>query len=120
LQLLADEMVRLTVLESVSDETIRRRPGRAAAQAMAGLKPWQEKMWRIPKVDAEFVARMEDVLALYTEPADERRPVVCFDETPRQLIGEERLPVRAEPGKPRRLTTNTCATGPRTSPCLST
>ena len=63
------------------------------------LKPWQEKMWCIPKVDAEFVARMEDVLALYAEAPDERRPVVCFDETPRQLIGEARVPVRAEPGK---------------------
>jgi transposase len=93
LQLLADEMVRLTVHDSVSDETIRRRLGELQ------LKPWQEKMWCIPKVDAEFVARMEDVLALYAEPADERRPVVCFDETPRQLIGEERVPVRAEPGK---------------------
>src|ERR1041385_4413151 len=60
-------------------------------------------MWCIPKVDAEFVARMEDVLALYTEPPDERRPVVCFDETPRQLIGEERVPVRAEPGQRRRF-----------------
>jgi hypothetical protein len=50
-------------------------------------------------VDAEFVARMEDVLALYAEAPDERRPVVCFDETPRQLIGEERVPVQAEPGK---------------------
>ena len=62
-------------------------------------QPWQEKMWCIPKVDAEFVARMEDVLALYAEPPDDRRPVVCFDETPRQLIGEERVPTRAEPGK---------------------
>ncbi|MGE0396526.1 MAG: IS630 family transposase [Kofleriaceae bacterium] len=97
LQLLADEMVRLTVHDSVSDETIRRRLGELQ------LKPWQEKMWCIPKVDAEFVARMEDVLALYAEPADERRPVVCFDETPRQLIGEERVPVRAEPGKRRRF-----------------
>lgn len=35
-----------------------------------------------PKVDAEFVARMEAVLALYAETPDERRPVVCFDETP--------------------------------------
>jgi transposase len=96
LQLLADEMVRLTVHESVSNETIRRRLGELQ------LKPWQEKMWCIPKVDAEFVARMEDVLALYAEPPDERRPVVCFDETPRQLIGEERVPVRAEPGKRRR------------------
>ncbi len=56
-------------------------------------------MWCIPKVDAEFVARMEDVLALYAEPPDARRPVVCFDETPRQLIGEERVPVVAEPGE---------------------
>jgi len=96
LQLLADEMVRLTMHDSVSDETIRRRLSELQ------LKPWQEKMWCIPKVDAEFVARMEDVLALYAEPPDERRPVVCFDETPRQLIGEERVPVRAEPGKKRR------------------
>src|ERR1700742_753060 len=96
LQLLAEEMVRLPAHDSVSDETIRRRLGELQ------LKPWQEKMWCIPKVDAEFVARMEDVLALYAEPPDARRPVVCFDETPRQLIGEERVPVRAEPGKKRR------------------
>ncbi|MGN6110215.1 MAG: IS630 family transposase [Kofleriaceae bacterium] len=97
LQLLADEMVRLTVHDSVSDETIRRRLGELQ------LKPWQEKMWCIPRVDAEFVARMEDVLALYAEPPDERRPVVCFDETPRQLIGEARVPAHAEPGKRRRF-----------------
>jgi hypothetical protein len=42
---------------------------------------------------------MEDVLALYAEPTDPKRPVVCFDETPRQLIGEARVPTRAEPGK---------------------
>jgi hypothetical protein len=93
LQLLADEMVRLTVHERISDETIRRRLGEM------DLKPWQKKMWCIPKVDGEFAARMEDVLALYAEPPDARRPVVCFDETPRQLIGEARVPVRAEPGK---------------------
>ncbi len=55
-------MVQLTVHETICDETIRRRLGEML------LKPWQEKMWCIPKVDAEFVARMEDVLALYTEP----------------------------------------------------
>jgi len=92
LQLLADEMVRLTDHESVSIETIRRRLGEI------DLKPWREKMWCIPKVDAEFVARMEHVLALYAEPPDELRPVVCFDETPRQLIGEERVPIPAQPG----------------------
>jgi transposase len=93
LQLLADEMVRLTTHESVSIETVRRRLGEI------DLKPWREKMWCIPKVDGEFVARMEDVLALYAEPPDDVRPVVCFDETPRQLIGEERVPIPAEPGR---------------------
>ena len=91
--MLADAIVRMTVHTEISDETIRRRLGEM------DLKPWQEKMWCIPKVDGEFVARMEDVLALYAEEPDERRPVVCFDETPRQLIGEERVPTRAEPGK---------------------
>jgi transposase len=97
LSLLADEMVRLTEHRSLSGETVRRR------LAEKELKPWQEKMWCIPKVDAEFVARMEDVLDLYAETPDERHPVVCFDETPRQLIGESRVPIAAKPGKPARV-----------------
>jgi transposase len=97
LALLADAMVRLTKHSSLSSETIRRR------LAENQLKPWQKKMWCIPKVDAEFVARMEDVLELYVEAPNEQRPVVCFDETPRQLIGESRVPVVAKPGKPARF-----------------
>ena len=97
LDLLAGEMVRLTKHESLSSETVRRR------LAENKLKPWQKKMWCIPKVDAEFVARMEDVLDLYAEAPDDKRPVVCFDETPRQLIGEARVPVAAKPGKPARV-----------------
>jgi transposase len=97
LRLLADEMVRLTEHDSLSDETIRRR------LTEMPLKPWQEKMWCVPEINGEYVARMEDVLELYAQEPDPRRPVVCFDETPRQLIGEERVPIRAEPGKPRRV-----------------
>ena len=96
MRLLADEVVRMTSHSTLSDETVRRRLSEVA------LKPWQEKMWCIPKVDAEFVARMEDVLELYAEPPDPARPVICFDEAPRQLIGEERVPVPAEPGRPAR------------------
>jgi hypothetical protein len=59
-------------------------------------------MWCIPQVDGTYVARMEDVLDLYAEEADPRRPVVCFDESPTQLIGEVRQPVPAEPGQPER------------------
>ena len=42
---------------------------------------------------------MEDVLELYAEKPDELHPVVCFDETPRQLIGESRVPVPPKPGR---------------------
>jgi transposase len=97
LELLADEMVRLTIHETLSGDTVGRR------LAEMELKPWQEKMWCIPAVNAEYVARMEDVLELYAEEPDPSRPVVCFDETPRQLIGEARVPIRAEPGKPARV-----------------
>jgi transposase len=92
LELLADQMVRLTQHESISLETIRRRLHDKE------LKPWQHKMWCIPKVDGDFVARMEDVVDLYTQPTDPLRPVVCFDESPTQLIGETRVPVPPAPG----------------------
>ena len=45
---------------------------------------------------------MEDVLDLYEEPHDEKRPVVCFDEMPCQLVAEVRAPSPAEPGRPAR------------------
>lgn len=45
---------------------------------------------------------MEDVLDLYEQPYDEKRPVVCFDESPKQLIGEVREPLPPEPGQPER------------------
>ena len=93
LALLADAMVRLTSHESLSSETVRRRLEENE------LKPWRRKMWCIPKVDTEFVARMEDVLELYAENPDEHHPIVCFDETPRQLIGESRVPVPPKPGR---------------------
>ncbi len=93
LELLAGELVRLTEHDSLSRETVRRR------LAENDLKPWRKDMWCIPQVDAEYVARMEDVLDLYAEAADPKRPVVCFDESPTQLIGEVRQPMPAEPGQ---------------------
>ena len=92
LELLAGELVRLTAHASVSRETVRRR------LAENDLKPWRKDMWCIPQVDAEYVARMEDVLDLYAEPPDPKRPVVCFDESPIQLIGEVRSPNPGQAG----------------------
>ena len=59
-------------------------------------------MWCIPHVDGAYVARMKDVLDLYAEGHHPKRPVVCFDESPHQLIGEVRQPILAEPGQPER------------------
>ncbi len=93
LELLAGEMVKLTDHESLSHETVRRR------LAENHLKPWRREMWCVPRVDGEYVARMEDVLDIYAEAPDPKRPVVCFDESPIQLIGEVRQPIPAEPGQ---------------------
>jgi hypothetical protein len=48
---------------------------------------------------------MEDVLDLYEAPYDPTRPVVCFDESPKQLIAEVREPIPVEPGAPARYDT---------------
>jgi hypothetical protein len=59
-------------------------------------------MWCIPAVDAEFVALMEIILDLYERAYDPARPLVCFDETSKQLIEETRLPLPAKPGQVQR------------------
>lgn len=63
------------------------------------LKPWLKEEWCIPKVGAEFVWRMEDLLDLYMQPYDEAFPVVCIDERPCQLIGHLQPPEPPQPGR---------------------
>lgn len=46
---------------------------------------------------------MEDVLDLYQQPHDPKAPVVCMDETSKQLVGEVRPPIPARPGRPARF-----------------
>ena len=65
--------------------------------------PWHEKTWCIPPAaDAEFVARLEDLLELYQGPYDARRPVVCMDELCKPLIAETRGPLPVCEGHPAR------------------
>ena len=60
-------------------------------------------MWCIPpERDCEFVAAMEDVLEVYKRPQDPARPVVCLDESSKQLVGEIRTPLPPAPGLPAR------------------
>ena len=50
-------------------------------------------------MSGEFVARMEDVLDLYHEDYDPDHPVVCFDETSKQLVADKRPAIGAKPGR---------------------
>ena len=63
------------------------------------LKPHRKQQWVIPPdANAAFVAIMEDVLEVYQRPHDPQRPLVCLDETSKQLIIETRAPIPAKPG----------------------
>lgn len=94
LQLLADRLVALTDIESISIETVRSR------LKEKDIKPWQKKMWCIPKFDADYVAHMEEVLDLYSKPENPLQPVVNFDEAMKQMIADTRDPILTRPGQP--------------------
>jgi transposase len=97
LRLLADKVVQLKITDSVSHETIRR------VLQDNELKPWLKEEWCIPpKANAAFVYHMEDVLDVYTQPADSSHPLVCFDESPEQLVSETRQPLPIKRGQPQR------------------
>jgi hypothetical protein len=60
--------------------------------------------WVIPPTaDGEFVAGMEEVLETYVQPYDAKRPVLCMDEQPVQLLKETRTPIPATKAHPRRV-----------------
>jgi hypothetical protein len=61
-------------------------------------------MWCIPpKQNADFVAKMEDVLGVYSLPYDEKYPVICLDEKPYQFLGERKEPISMKAGYPQRI-----------------
>jgi hypothetical protein len=97
LRLLAQEMVRLEYAEALSYESVHRVMGENE------LKPWLRKEWCIPPgSQAKFVYYMEDVLDVYQRPANPRFPLICFDETPVQLVSEKRQPIPMIAGQPER------------------
>ena len=62
-----------------------------------------KEQWVIPPdASSAFVAAMEDVLEVYHRPHNPEYPVVCLDETSKQLIAETRVPIAAKPGRPAR------------------
>src|SRR6184192_1598999 len=81
----------------------QRQHDRARAQKNT-LQPHRRQHWVIPpKANSAFVAAMEDVLAVYTRPRDGDCPLVCLDETSKQLIAETRVPIPMKAGRPARF-----------------
>ena len=98
LRLLADKMVELNYVESISYVTVR------DILKKNELKPWKVKGWVIPpKQSSEFVANMERVLDVYKRSYDPLYPVVCMDESPKQLIEEARSSISIKPGCEKRV-----------------
>jgi hypothetical protein len=62
---------------------------------------------------------MEDVLAVYMRPRDPDRPLVCLDETSKQLIAETRVPIPMKPGRAARVDYEYEPTAPPTCSCCS-
>ena len=99
MKLLADKLVSLEILDNISPQTV----GRVLQENE--LKPWQKKEWCIPEAGAEFVCKMEDILDVYKRPYNEKLPVVCMDESSKQLTKETRMPIPIKPGSPERFDT---------------
>lgn len=59
-----------------------------------------KESWCIPpKANAAFVCQMEDVLDVYKRPYDLKRPQICMDEMPKQLLAEKYEPLPGKPGQ---------------------
>jgi transposase len=59
-------------------------------------------MWCIKEIDEDYRERMYDVLDLYALKYDPKYPVVCFDEKPKQLLGNNHEIIRMKPGSPQK------------------
>ena len=66
--------------------------------------PGRKRYWVIaPKADADFAAGLEIVLDAYARPPGPARPLVCLDETSKQLTRETRTPLPHGPGREARV-----------------
>lgn len=96
LSLINNEFMTLTEGKPVSVETIRRQ------LKSNDLKPWQKKMWCVGELNAEYIARMEHVLELYSQAANPDEPLLNFDEAMKQLVSDVKPATTAKPGQPPR------------------
>ena len=94
IRLIAEESIRRKLVATVGRETIR------ILLQSHDSKPWRIKNWCVGELTPEYIHRMEDVLAVYERPLQEKQPVVCVDEKPVQVLADVRAPIPArKPGQ---------------------
>lgn len=97
LQLLAQEFNERALVVSISRETVRKH------LLAVELKPWKQERFCIPEKDVpRFIAQMEDVLDVYSQPPEEDMPLICMDEATLQLTSDIYEAIEGKPGQPRR------------------
>ena len=98
LRLLENKVVELGIVDRASDSTIGRALKKTLFSPIAASTGSSRR-----RLTARSVAAMEDVLAVYTRPRDGDCPLVCLDETSKQLIAETRVPISMKAGRPARF-----------------
>ncbi|MEZ4736757.1 MAG: hypothetical protein R3E79_57485 [Caldilineaceae bacterium] len=91
LRLLADKVVELDEEATLSHQSVQ-------TILKNELKPHLKQQWCIG-LTPKFLAQMERILDLYTQPYDPQRPLWCVDERPCQLLGDTLVPIAMQPGK---------------------
>ncbi len=94
LAVVGEQVVELDIVERASDSTI----GRVLKETFSSPSP--AVLGILLKANSAFVAAMEDVLAVYTRPRDRHCPLVCLDETSKQLLAETGVAIPMRPGRP--------------------
>lgn len=97
MELIQEKSVKDKIIGSINLESIR------IIQQEHDLQPWRQSSWCVPVLDKEFIERMEHVLEVYERAPDIRRPLVCLDEKPIQLLDEVRPPSGIAPGKIKKI-----------------
>ena len=97
LELIQEKSVKEKIVDTISLESIR------IILEEHDIQPWRQKSWCVPDLDEEFIERMEDVLKIYEKPVNDKRPLVCIDEKPIQLLDEVRPPSGLASGKVKKV-----------------
>ena len=97
LDLIVEKAKKTKIVDDISRSTI------SIILREHDLKPWQQKSWCIPKIDKNYIDKMEDILEVYERDLNTKRPLVCLDEKLIQLTEDIRPGTGISPGKPKRV-----------------